>query len=64
MLLVEVLVVFLRCMCCIIKEIYNYVIICHAFVFENQDSQLWEKGDVGLKTLSKIPIILNLNWKY
>ena len=65
-LLMEMLLVFLRCVCvcvcCVTEKMHNYVII--PSVFKNYDSQLWGKGDIGLKNLNKIPIILNLNWKY
>ena len=40
----------------------NYVLI--PSVFKNRDSQLWWKGDIGEKNLNKIPLLLNLNWKY
>ena len=50
--------------CCMMEQIHNCVIICHSGVFENQNSQLKEKENTELKRLSKIPVILNLNWKY
>jgi len=50
------------CVCCVTEQMHNYVII--PSVFKKHDSQFWGKGDIGLKNLNKIPIILNLNWMY